>query len=80
MLHTEREGMLSDEGAFIPITEIATDLDRTTVRVYQLIAAREIPAVKIGGRIRVPRRAYEAWLEQQNELAMAGVVHRGEAA
>ena len=33
--------------------------------VYELIKSGMIPSVKIGGLLRVPRRALEKWIEDQ---------------
>ena len=34
-------------------------------KVYALLAAGRIPAVKLGRTYRIPRRALEEWLERQ---------------
>ena len=60
-------------GPFIGIAEVAEQLELGQVRVYQLIAAKELPAVKIAGRIRIPRAAFEQWLAQKAEAALATV-------
>ena len=31
-------------------------------RIYQLISAREIPAIRVGGSLRIPRLAWQSWL------------------
>jgi excisionase family DNA binding protein len=49
--------------------DIAPMLGVTTGRVYQLIAARVIPATRVAGAIRIPRQAWEAWLAEQTEQA-----------
>jgi len=59
--------------AFVPIEEIAAALDRTPRRAYQLIAAGEIPAVKVGGRVRVPRPTWEAYLTALANLAVESI-------
>lgn len=55
------------------VADVAAALGLTPMRIYQLVHAKEIPAVRIGGRIRIPRGAFEAWLLQQDELALAAV-------
>jgi len=40
-------------------------------RVYQLVAAGEIPAVRRGRTILIPRGAWEHWLEEQRDRALA---------
>lgn len=34
-------------------------------RIYELIRENKVPHVRVGGSIRIPRRALEAWLEEQ---------------
>jgi excisionase family DNA binding protein len=53
-------------------SDIAPRLGVTTGRVYQLIAAGEIPAVRLGGAIRIPLEAWEQWLDAQTQRAVAG--------
>lgn len=49
--------------------DLASSLGVSTNRVYQLIAAGELPSCRVGGAIRIPRLAWEAWLTHQNERA-----------
>jgi excisionase family DNA binding protein len=42
-------------------------------RIYQLIAARRLPAVRIGRSLRIPRGAWERWLGDQRDRALAAV-------
>jgi excisionase family DNA binding protein len=58
------------EHPFMTVAEVAKALDLSEMRVYQLVRAREIPSVKLGGRIRVPRRAFDDWLDKANERAL----------
>jgi excisionase family DNA binding protein len=51
-------------------SEVAPMLGVTTGRVYQLIAAGVIPAVRIGKALRIPRAAWESWLEEQREKSV----------
>jgi excisionase family DNA binding protein len=48
-------------------------LSITTGRLYQLIAAGEVPAVKVGGAIRIPRQAWEQWLAARRDEALQAV-------
>jgi len=50
--------------------EIARELGLSRVRVYALIRSGEIPSARIGGAIRVPRAAWEAWLQQRASEAL----------
>jgi excisionase family DNA binding protein len=51
--------------------DLAALLGVSRSRVYQLIAEGELPAVRQGRSVRVPRAAWEAWLEEQRVMAMA---------
>jgi len=53
------------------VTDVASQLGVTTGRIYQLIAAGVIPAIRLGNAIRIPRAAWEEWLRGRNEDAMA---------
>lgn len=63
-------------------SDIAHSLGVTTGRAYQLIGEGVIPHVRIGRRIRIPRTAWEEWLEEQNAQGRASVrkERAGEAA
>lgn len=63
---------------FYTVTDLSTMLGVTPQRIYQLLAAGHLPAVTIGGRRLVPKEAWEKWLVEQNERALAAV--RGDAA
>jgi hypothetical protein len=39
--------------------------------VYQLIAENEIPAVRIGNRIVIPRAAFDEWLAAKGREALS---------
>jgi excisionase family DNA binding protein len=54
-------------------SDIATRLGLTSSRVYQLIAAGEIPCIRMGRAVRIPRPAWEAWLAAQSEQALQSV-------
>jgi excisionase family DNA binding protein len=44
------------------------------VRAYQLVKEGRVPAVRLPqGRIKIPRAAWEAWVEEQNERALANL-------
>ncbi len=53
--------------------DLAPMLGVTPARVYQLIASGELPGVRIGGALRVPREAWEKWLAEANTRAMASL-------
>jgi len=53
--------------------DIAPLLGVTRRRVYQLIEARVIPAVRIGGAVRIPRASWLEWVRLVNERATDSV-------
>lgn len=53
--------------------DVARELDVTTGRVYQKIAAGELPAIKYGRAVRIPAEAWELWKKQQAEQALANM-------
>jgi excisionase family DNA binding protein len=54
---------------FYRVSEIAPALGVTRGRVYQMIAAGELPGAEIAGAIRIPAREWERWLAEQNARA-----------
>ena len=65
--------MTSEPGAFLTVPEVAREIRASTERTYGLIAAGTIPAVRIGRRVRIPRAAFEQWLNELSQQALAGV-------
>lgn len=59
--------------AFMSIREVAAAMGLSETRVYALISEGSIPALREGRRIRVPRVAFERWLEEQAQRALASV-------
>jgi excisionase family DNA binding protein len=68
---------MNGEQQFLRPADIGPLLGVTTGRVYQLIAAGEIPATKVGGSIRIPRDAWEEWLHDRAAEALAVPMKRG---
>jgi excisionase family DNA binding protein len=64
---------MSERREFLRPAQVAPQLGVTTSRVYQLIAAGVIPAIRVGGAIRVPRAAWEEWLRGRSEQALASL-------
>jgi excisionase family DNA binding protein len=56
--------------------ELAPLLGVTRAHVYRLIAKGAIPAVRIGGAIRIPRAAWKSWLAEQSERALKSATER----
>lgn len=59
--------------------DVASQLGVTSGRVYQLIAAGAIPVVRVGGALRIPRAAWDAWLKERREEALASLKDSSEA-
>lgn len=57
---------------FLTVRDVAPELGVSESRVYQLIGAQQIPAVRRGRAVRIPRRAWERWLDEQSQSALAG--------
>jgi excisionase family DNA binding protein len=49
--------------------EVAKLLGLSRSKVYEMLAARELPMVKIGTAVRVPRAALLAWIERRTAQA-----------
>ena len=65
--------MVDETTPFLTVPEVARLIGRSPERTYALIATGIVPGVKIGGQVRIPRRAFEQWLDQLTERALAGV-------
>jgi hypothetical protein len=57
---------------FLSAHDIAARLGVGTRQAYAIMRAGIVPSVRIGQRrVMVPRRAWEAWVSRQSELALA---------
>jgi excisionase family DNA binding protein len=61
---------MNNEVAVLKPADVAARLGVTTGRVYQLIREGVIPALRIGGGLRIPCAAWEEWLEIQRKQAV----------
>jgi len=62
---------MAAEKRMLRAEDIAAALDCSIVYAYKLMQRNIIPSVRFGGSVRAPRAAFEAWLKQQNERALA---------
>lgn len=46
-------------------------------RIYALMRSGALPSVRVGGRIVVPVRAWDRWLEEQASAALANAHRAG---
>jgi excisionase family DNA binding protein len=67
---------VTGENDLLRVSEIAKLLGVTPGRIYQLVAAQTLPAVRMGRSIRIPRQAWAVWLDQQCARALASVRER----
>ena len=58
---------------FMRISEVAERLGVGTRRAYRLAQRGEIPSVRHGGSIRVPRAAWEQYLEAETRKAISAL-------
>lgn len=52
------------------VADIALALKVSHSRIYQLIQRGELPCVRLGGRIRVPRATWESFWENKGREAL----------
>ena len=53
----------------LTVPEVAAELQIPASTVYDLIRRGEIPSVRVGRRIRVPKRRLEDWINGRHEAA-----------
>jgi excisionase family DNA binding protein len=56
------------EPLLLRATEVACLLNLGRSKVYELMAAGELPVVRIGGVVRVPRSDLETWIRSKAEV------------
>lgn len=54
-----------ERSLLLRIPEVAAELRLARSSVYQLIQSGELPVVRIGRAVRVPRSALENWIDHQ---------------
>lgn len=58
---------MTDRSELLRPAEVAEMLSMSRSKVYALVAAGRLPAVRAMGSVRVPRRALSAWIVQNTE-------------
>ncbi len=58
---------------FFTISQVKDKLGVGSARAYDLVRKNQIPHIVVGGRILVPRNAYELWNQSQTASALAKV-------
>ena len=61
------------ERDFLRPSEISGSLGVTTGRIYQLLASGQLPSVRVGKAIRIPKKAFEEWVTAQTAQAKVEV-------
>lgn len=51
------------------VEEVARVLGIGRTKAFEMVARRELPVVRMGRLVRVPRAALEAWIADRTELA-----------
>jgi len=64
---------VNNESSFLSVREVAVSLGVSPQRAYQLVRAGEIPNTRLGGAIRIPRAAWDRWLDSQTNRALEAV-------
>ena len=64
---------MTDEKALLRPADLAPLLDVSRSRIYQLISTGVLPAIRVGGSLRIPREAFERWLADRRDEALQAV-------
>jgi excisionase family DNA binding protein len=67
---------VNDAILFLEVPDVARAMHKSRSRVYQLIRAGHLPAVRVGGSIKIPLGAWHAWQAGLTAAALAHAGHR----
>lgn len=67
------EKQVRAEPLLLRMTEVADLLGLSRSKVYELASRSEIPTVRLGRSVRVPRAALHAWVERLHADTRAGL-------
>jgi excisionase family DNA binding protein len=56
---------VGDEKATMLIAEVAKELRISKTKAYEMVHKGELPVVRVGRNIRVPRILFESWLTKE---------------
>lgn len=62
---------MESQHEYLKVPEVAKVLRIARSRAYELVAEGQIPAVRIGRSVRVPRHELDRWLADQRYLDVA---------
>ena len=51
--------------AYISVKDVAARLGVSKMTIYRMVHSGEIPSIRVGRSFRIPKTAFQAWLEQQ---------------
>jgi excisionase family DNA binding protein len=57
----------------LSVTEAAAVLGISRRTAYTLVQARQVPSIRLGGRIKVPAAALDEWLAERHREALEAV-------
>ncbi len=63
----EASGAAVHEACFLTVTELAEKLRIGRNHAYELVRRNEIPHIRLGNVIRIPRHAFEQWIADRTE-------------
>lgn len=59
------ENIYDDDVALLTMDEVKKFLRIGTNKVYELVAQKKIPSIKLGNKIRVPKKALLEWIDKE---------------
>ncbi len=62
---------MQDSNYFLTANEVAKMMGLSRARINQLLAENALPYVLVGGVRRVPKEAWERWLQERVDAALA---------
>ncbi len=62
-----REAQAGLEPLLLRVTDVALVLGIGRTKVFALLAAGELPVVRLGRSVRIPREALERWVRERTE-------------
>lgn len=63
--------MKHERPEFLGVRDIARALNVSVAQAYRLIHSGKVPGARVAGVVRVPRAAWQHWLNDQAEAALA---------
>lgn len=64
---------MDDVRELLRVADVAPVVGVSKSRIYQMVSAGQIPAVRVAGSIRIPRTALMAWLSEARDSALAAL-------